>query len=466
MIQRTTMMMVTLLMMICSGVDGMGQETWVNTFGGTGVESGTCITTTSDGSVLITGSTNSNDGDFKGMNKGGEDVFIIKLNSLGRVEWKKTFGGSIDDGGSSVITTSDGGIVLTGYTSSNDGDFKGVNKGGKDIFVVNIDRDGRVLWSRTYGGTGHESGESIVSTPDGGFVITGSTTSSDGDFGGSNKGDEDIFVIKLDKSGDVLWGKLFGGSKTERGHSITTISDGGILITGMTGSFDGDFLGMRTITYSTPILDENGDFDGMTTSNEDETINLIIKLDNNGHVSWKKILGETNHQGSQPITTSADNGLFMTEGLEDIVVINIDKNGEILWKKSFGGTDVEQGRYITTTSDGDLVITGETLSNDGEFVGLRKSQTEAPDIFIVKLDKNGSVLWTSTFGGNSEVRNCKSIATTRDGGFVITGDHIRVPSNYTEYLKETIFYGPDIYVMKLDSNGNLKPSGKKKSKKK
>lgn len=239
--------------------------------GGSSEESGESITTTSDGGILITGFTNSNDGDFKGMNKGYQDIFVIKLDKNGEVLWKKTFGGENGELGSSITTTSDGGILVTGYTSSKDGDFKGMDKGVYgDIFVIKLDKDGELDWKRTYGGSKSECGNSLTTTSDGGILITGLTFSYDGDFNGMNKGGRDIFVIKLDKTGEVFWKKTFGGENYESGQSMTTTSDGSVLITGGTSSNDGDFKGMNNGGQDIFVmkLDSNGNLNKSTSINE------------------------------------------------------------------------------------------------------------------------------------------------------------------------------------------------------
>ena len=195
--------LITLFLTVTMTSQSWSQDTWVKTFGGSKSDGGTSITTTPDGGYVITGGTESNDGDFKGMNKGGEDVFVIKLDSGGDILWKKVFGGSYDDYGVSTISTPDGGYILTGVTSSNDGDFKGMNKGGGDIFVVRLDSTGNTIWKRTFGGKKNEQSNSITMTPDGGYVLTGVTESNDGDFKGMKKGKQDIFVIKLDSNGNL-----------------------------------------------------------------------------------------------------------------------------------------------------------------------------------------------------------------------------------------------------------------------
>jgi len=367
-------------------VDGLGQNTWVKTFGGSQFEEGWSITSTTDGGYVLTGYTKSNDGDFNGMSKGSGDIFIMKLNSSGDTVWKKTYGGSGEEVGKSITTTTDGGFVLTGETTSNDGDFTGMNKGSGDIFIMKLNSNGDIVWKKTFGGSVDEWGNSITTTNDGGFVLTGLTSSNDGDFSGMNKGGSgifnyDIFIMKLNSSGETVWKKIFGGSNNEEeGRSITTTTDGGYVLTGYTKSNDGDFSGMN-------------------------------------------------------------------KGYYDIFVMKLNSSGNTVWKKTFGGRDGDVGFSITTTTDGGFVLTGVTTSNDGDFTGMNKGSS---DIFIMKLNSNGETEWKKTFGGSSNDGGW-SITTTTDGGYVLTG--------YT-YSNDGDFSGMnkgnrDIFVMKLDSNGNL-----------
>jgi len=202
---KKNLFLIVMMMWSCGVL--FSQETWVKTFGGNSHDGGSDITTTLDGGFVLTGWTTSNDGndgDFKGMNKGKGDIFIIKLDSRGSVQWKKTFGGSEIDLVYTIVTTPDGGFVLTGETSSNDGDFKGMKKGtSQDIFIIKFDLRGSVQWKKTLGGSHWDTGNSITTTPDGGYVLTGYTFSNDGDFKGMNKGEKDVFIIKLDSKGNL-----------------------------------------------------------------------------------------------------------------------------------------------------------------------------------------------------------------------------------------------------------------------
>ncbi len=294
-------------------VDGLGQNTWVKTYGGSGDNRGYSIVSTSDGGCILTGETLSNDGDFSGMNKGGRDIFVIKLNSSGDILWKKTFGGSSDDFGKSITTTSDGGFVLTGYTSSNNGDFSGMNKGSYDIFVIKLNSSGEIVWKKTFGGSSYDWGYSITTTSDGGFVLTGWTSSNDGDFSGMSKGGEtEIFVIKLNSNGDIVWKRTFGGggiNKTQVGETITITNNDRVVVIGWFDSNDNDFSGMN-------------------------------------------------------------------KGSSDIFVLNLNSNGDTVWKKTFGGNSSESGNSITSSSDGGFVLTGGTSSNDGDFSGMNKGASD------------------------------------------------------------------------------------------
>jgi hypothetical protein len=431
------------------------QDTWVKVLGGSDDESGNSITRTSDDGILITGYSLSNDGDFKGMNKGSEDVFIIKLDKDGQVLWKKTLGGSGDEFGTSLTTTEDGGMVLTGTSYSNDGDFKGMKEGGPDIFVIKLNSNGEVIWKKTFGGSDEEGVGYLTTTEDGGIVLTGWTYSKDGDFKRrSNSRSCNIFVIKLNSNGEVIWKKTFGG-EWDKGISLSTTEDGGIVVTGTTSSNNGDFKGM----------------------NKGSTDIFVIKLNSNGEVIWKKTFGGSNVDFGHSLTTTSDGGLVLTgftksndgdfkgmnKGDVDIFIIKLNSLGNVEWKKTFGGSEWDWGKSLTTTSDGGLVLTGYTNSNDGDFKGMNKGDV---DIFIIKLNSLGNVLWKRTYGGRG-IDLVEHLSMTSDGGIMLIGG---TPSDVGDERNDGDFWnlgkgGQDIFIMKLDKDGNLKPKGKNSKKK-
>jgi hypothetical protein len=326
-------------------LDSSGNLSWAKTIGGTNSDFGYSIQQTSDGGYIITGYTSS-------FGAGGDDVFVIKLDSSGNLSWAKTIGGTNGDYGYSIQQTSDGGYIITGYTSS-------FGAGGDDVFVIKLDSSGNLSWAKTIGGTNSDLGYSIQQTSDGGYIITGGSVS----FGPRYS---DVFVIKLDSSGNLSWAKTIGGTDGEIGHSIQQTSDGGYVITGFTVSFG--------------------------AGNSDV---FVIKLDSSGNLSWAKTIGGRYFDLGRSIQQTSDGGYVITgftesfgAGNSDVFVIKLDSSGNLSWAKTIGGTDFEGGFSIQQTSDGGYIITGYTYS-----FGAGNS-----DVFVIKLDSSGNSLGCSSVG--------------------------------------------------------------------
>lgn len=230
---------------------------WGKEFSGTLLDESNSIVTTPYGGYIFTGSTYSNDGDFEGWYKSGDEygdnVFVFKVDRNGNIQWKKFFGGDRWDTGSTIIATNDRGYIVAGRTMSPNGDFHYLKKDyAGDIFVIKLDKDGDVSWKKVFGGSKivQEKGvkqmpddyaTSIAPTRDGGCILTGGTyRAGDGDFVGQHCGKEDIFIIKLDDRGEVVNRDVLGGKKRESGVCITTAPDGAVVLTGHTSSKNGD----------------------------------------------------------------------------------------------------------------------------------------------------------------------------------------------------------------------------------
>ena len=202
--------------LICFSQINQPHIIWEQTYGGTDIDELSALQLLADGSILVAGYTYSNNGDVQSGNNGGIDYWVAKTSNLGALEWEKTYGGSKSDVLRCVQLASDGGFILGGHTISNDGDIQsGYNFDG-DIWVVKIDESGSIVWEQTYGGSEYEDIYTIVPTKDGGYLLGGFTWSSDGDIQSGNKGIEDYLIIKIDVSGTIEWENTYGGSRCFR----------------------------------------------------------------------------------------------------------------------------------------------------------------------------------------------------------------------------------------------------------
>jgi len=196
--------------------DGVGNAVWVRTYGAQEHEEGHSVEQTLDGGYVVAGYTHS-------FGAGNNDVYLIKTDSGGDTMWACTYGGSLEDEGHSVEQTMDGGYIVAGHTHS-------FGSGLDDVYLIKTDDQGDTVWTRTYGGPEHDVGYSVEQTSDGGYVIAGYTYS----FG---SGQADVYLIKTDGAGDTVWTRTYGGSGWETGSSVAETDGGGYVIVGRTNSF-------------------------------------------------------------------------------------------------------------------------------------------------------------------------------------------------------------------------------------
>lgn len=274
-------------------LDNKGSIVWQKTYGGSGGESlsskgAGSIKETSDKGFILTLNTSSTDLDVTG-NHGNGDIWVLKLDQNGNIEWKKCYGGSGSEGTGNIHQTTDGGYILGGATGSNDGDVSGLI-GKQDAWVVKLDKNGVIEWQKTYGGTENDGLRNIEQTTDGGYVFTGITNSSNGDvkksFGGG-----DAWVVKLDNTGKVKWSQVLGGSKNDVAYDVVQTPGGGYAITGISTSNDNDFVGLHGTTQDI----------------------MAAELDANGNVKWAKLFGNSNYDFGMGIVPLA-NGEFVVGG--------------------------------------------------------------------------------------------------------------------------------------------------------
>jgi len=401
---------------------------WQKALGGSGNDWAESIQQTNDGGYIVVGFATSNDGDVSG-NHGLEDYLIAKLDTEGNIEWQKALGGSLDDYAYSVQQTSDGGYIVAGYTQSNDGDVSG-NHGelGYDYWIVKLDSNGNIEWKKTLGGSDYDKAYSIQQTNDGGYIVVGHTWSNDGDVSG-NHGGEDYWVVKLDSNGYIEWQKALGGSNYDNAYSIQQTNDGGYIVAGWASSTDGDVSGNHGgLDYWIVKLDAYGNIiwqkclggserdwaesiqqtkdggyivagytesnDGDVSGNHGRADYWIVKLDAYGNIIWQKCLGGSDDDWAYSIQQTNDGGYIVAgwasstdgdvsgnHGGLDYWIVKLDSNGNIIWQKALGGSDYDYAYSIQQTNDGGYIVAGRTYSNDGDVSGNHGGW----DYWIVKL---------------------------------------------------------------------------------
>ena len=361
---------------------------WTRTFGGSNIDVGYSVQQTADSGYIITGYTRS----YGTMS--GRNVWLIKTDREGNELWNRTFGGNDDEEGYSVQQTNDGGYIIAGYTKS-------FGSGGTDVLLIKTDNSGNLIWMNTYGGSSDDEGYSVQQISDGNYIVGGATSS----FGA---GSRDVWLIKINQTGNVIWQKTLGGSSSDGARSVHQTSDGGYIMTGWTYSYGPGAVGNV----------------------------WLVKTDSLGNELWNNFFGGSDVDRGYWVEQTSDGGFILTgytessgSGLDDMLLIKTDSLGTAEWTKTFGGSGRDYGNSVQQTSDGGYIVVGYTLSFGAG----------GDDVYLVKTDTDGNEEWSSTFGGTySDVGYC--VRQTNDDGYIITG--------------HTLSYGAglhDIWLIKLNN---------------
>ena len=344
-----------------------GDFEWAKLYGSVPDDYAHSLTIANDGSIFVTGSTESN---LNGENSGLKDIFLMKLDSNGNELWTKLFGTDKEDKGYSVNISEDGSIFLIGET---EGNLNGqINNGVDDAFVMKLDSNGNELWTKLFGT--ELSDIAWSGTSDKNIYLWGETHGNLNGQINNSYGAEDSFLIKLDSNGNEIWTTLIGTESHEEAWDIAFGLDDSVYIAGETQSFS----------------DEGNSYDDV----------LVSKIDKDGKILWSKSYGElpANDVGYS-IEISSEGYLYVSgstksdlngeinNGGVDSFIIKLDSEGNELWTKLYGTAIDELSFRMRITSEGYIYLGGRNEMNNNDQNG-----------FVKKLDLEGNELWTKIFG--------------------------------------------------------------------
>ncbi|RKX69561.1 hypothetical protein DRP53_07855 [candidate division WOR-3 bacterium] len=322
--------------------------------------------------------------------------WVILIAQVPDTLWTKTYGGDSLDCGMAIQQTGDGGFIIVGSTRS-------FGAGESDVYLIRVNADGSVVWARSYGGASSDSGLAVQQTSDGGYIVSGVTSSW-------GSGGKDIYLIKTDPNGDTVWTKTYGGRLDDEGRWVQQTSDGGYVIFG-----DKHLNSYRRDMY-------------------------LLRTDSVGNLVWEqtyytRYLGDGSYVEETP-----DGGFYLVGSTEeywtpykrDLWIAVVDSLGNLVWKKRYGGSDYEWGNSGRILSDGGYIAVGMTRSYGGGH----------EDIYIVRTDSLGNLTWERFYGGSGE-EQASSVVATAGGDFVI--------SAWTSSFGAGGF---DLWVLKVDSLGD------------
>lgn len=364
-----------------------------------------------------------------------QDAFIVKYDAHGNALWAKSLGGSFTDAATSVAIDNSGNVYVTGYFYGTTLPFSGTiltTIGGADFFLLKYDSAGNLLWAKSAGGSADEKGMSLFSDFFGNLVVTGFFYSPTITFGTTvltkdttNNSAPDIFVVKYDNIGNVLWAQRAGGSGNDIGKSVSIDPFNNIFVAG--------YFSSPSITFGTTTLTNAGGNDV-----------FIVKYNSVGNLLWAKSAGGISDDDIGSISSDASGNVIVTgmfksptimfgtttltnagSGTSDIFLAKYDVSGNVIWAKTAGDISDDEGRSVSIDTAGNIYMTGffaDTSIVFGNYTltNTFNSNSFFYDIFIVKYSLSGNVVWAKSTGGNSDdVGN--SVSVDVNGNVFVTG---------------------------------------------
>ena len=368
-----------------------GAIQWKKTYGGTKDENVNKIIQNTDGSYIIVGSASSTDGDLS-TNQGSLDAWIFKINSSGVIEWQKSYGSTGADAFTSIQLTPNGGYIAVGGCGANDGDVvgSGFKGGGGDVWLVKVSSLGQIEWKKSYGSSKGDEATDIQNTLDGGYIIVGNTAGDDGDVNGHHSGNFnnlDVWIVKVTNVGVIQWQKSLGGGTSETpttsaandlAFAIEQTDDGGYVAVGYTSSVDGDVTNYRGGIRDGWIvkLSGNGNLLWQKTigGSSDDHLWDIAKHPDGGFVICGYTFSGDGDLVGQPMRASVDGWIIKTDNL-----------GTIQWQRMLRTSGVDWAISIALTAGDGFIVGGLASNNDLDATGNQPTNGSFADAWIIKL---------------------------------------------------------------------------------
>ncbi len=449
---------------------------WKGIFGGTNDDGPAYVVETPDNGFIVVGGTLSNDIDFT-ENNGSEDLCLFKLSSEGELQWQHTYGGGKVDRAYHIIATKDGNYLIAGHTSSDNGDVTNAY-GEVDFWLLKINSEGEIIWERTYGGSASDAIQSIIELENGQLLAIGGSRSADGDLS-SNYGSVDIWMIKMEQNGDVIWSRNYGGTGVDRANIVFELNENAYVIIGYVRSDDGDITinhgqsdlwvartdsdgniqsewsygGSKDETIITAIQTNDNGFliGGRSDSSDGNVVSgqggaWLIKLDKDFQLEWENSYGDIFMTYALGLVSKLDNTYIIgtnarKTGFEDYGLMRIDQFGEVLEAQYLGGTESETLRTAIATNDGGQLVIGHTRSDDGD-VGENYGKS---DFWIIKME--GSLINSTLDEGQDEF----DIYPNPSTGLV----HIKCENKKLDFEKITVYNFLGQVVSQVDFSNQI-----------
>ncbi len=414
---------------------------WNQCIGGTDDDDAFDIIKIDDG-YMVAGYTESNDGDVNSGNHGAIDAWLLKLDLQGNILWERCYGGTSSDNFQRIFRDSEDNFLLTGMSSSTDGDISyNPYPGSSSTWIVKIDSLGNIMWDRIVGGNATDQQWYAILTDDDGVLAYGRTASHDGDISVAY-GAWDIWMIKLSNEGEIEWDYTIGTNFIDDGYGVTQTSDGGYLCSGGCWVSEGTQGNLRCDAY------------------HDLAEAVLVKLDKDRNIEWQRCYGGSNHDVIITVeeledgyifsayTDSGDGDLSYHYGEGDIWVVKTDFDGNIIWQKSYGGTKTESPHKLFLNENGDIVVFGTTDSND---IDVNGNHSGNDDIWVIRLSSNGELLAQQCIGGVTHEKMNWGVIKKSDYNYVIAGKTFAGPSFDVSCFTHQIhpIYAYDIWVLEI-----------------